>query len=312
LPSDQYIQRRSARQSLVVGLERTHIRLGNVRLLLAVAAVTLLWASFRAHYLSPWWLAAPIAAFGSIAYWHSRVLRNLELTRRAVAFYERGLARIQDRWAGTGETGDRFNDPHHVYAADLDLFGNASLFQLLSSARTRVGEETLARWLLSPAPLEQIRARHAALGELRSELDLREHLAVLGEDARVGVHPEELIQWAESPNQMKTVWIAWLAPVLAAAAIAGAITWAVWDLATPLFWPSLSRRCSPTGFRNRWNPCFMAQNTHSMIWIFSPVSWRGWSHTLFVDLVSNSCSANSRRAASQPFRRLRGSEGWSI
>jgi len=234
LPSDEYVQRRRARESLVARWERLHIRLGNVRLLLAAAAVFLLWASFRAHYLSRWWLAAPIAAFGLIAFRHSRVLRNLELARRAVAFYERGLARIEDRWAGTGETGDRFSDPHHVYAADLDLFGNAGLFQLLSTARTRVGEQTLARWLLSPAPLEQIRQRHAALGELRSELDLREDLAVLGEDARVGVHPQELVDWAESPNQMKTVWIAWLAPVLAASAIAGAVAWAVWDLATPL------------------------------------------------------------------------------
>jgi len=234
LPSDEYVRRRRARESLVARWERLHIRLGNVRLLLAAAAVFLLWASFRAQYLSRWWLAAPIAAFGSIAFWHSGVLRNLELARRAVAFYERGLARIQDQWAGTGETGDRFSDPHHVYAADLDLFGNAGLFQLLSTARTRVGEQTLARWLLSPAPLEQIRQRHAALGELRSELDLREDLAVLGEDARVGVHPQELVDWAESPNQMKTVWIAWLAPVLAASAIAGAVAWAVWDLATPL------------------------------------------------------------------------------
>ena len=234
MPSDEYVQRRRARESLVARWERLHIRLGNVRLLLAAAAVFLLWASFRAHYLSRWWLAAPIAAFGLIAFRHSRVLRNLELARRAVAFYERGLARIEDRWAGTGETGDRFSDPHHVYAADLDLFGNAGLFQLLSTARTRVGEQTLARWLLSPAPLEQIRQRHAALGELRSELDLREDLAVLGEDARVGVHPQELVDWAESPNQMKTVWIAWLAPVLAASAIAGAVAWAVWDLATPL------------------------------------------------------------------------------
>jgi MutS domain V len=234
LPSEEYLQRRGSRQARVARWEQIHIRLGNFRLLLAVSAVIVLWASLRAHYLSPWWVAAPIAGFGGIAFWHSRVLRNLELARRAVAFYERGLARIQDRWAGTGETGDRFSDPHHVYAADLDLFGNASLFQLLSTMRTRVGEQTLARWLLFPSPVEQIRQRHAALGELRGQLDLREDLAGLGEDARVGVHPQELIHWAESPNRMKSAWIAWVAPLLAASAIAGAVTWAVWDLATPL------------------------------------------------------------------------------
>ena len=167
-----------------------------------------------------------------IAYWHSRILRARELAERSVKFYERGLARIEDRWAGTGETGDRFNDPHHVYAADLDLFGNASLFQLLSSARTRMGEERLAQWLLSPSTVEEIRKRQAAITELRDELDLREDLAVLGEDAHVGVHPGELLKWAESPEQMGRPWMAWLAPFLAALAVLGAIVWAAWDTST--------------------------------------------------------------------------------
>jgi hypothetical protein len=156
------------------------------------------------------------------------------LKQRAVAFYERGLARIEDRWAGTGETGERFSDPHHVYAADLDLFGDASLFQLLSTARTRMGEEALAGWLVSPATLDEIRTRHAAVRELRAELDLREDLAVLGQDVRVGVNPQELTRWAESPNQMGWRWMVWTAPVLAAGAVMGAISWALWDVATPL------------------------------------------------------------------------------
>ncbi len=234
LPSEEYVQRRSAREAGAAHFQKVHIRLGNIRLSLAVLATVLAWAWLRAHYLPPWWIAAPVAAFAAIAFWHSRVLRSLELAQRAVAFYERGLARIQDRWAGTGETGDRFNDPHHVYAADLDLFGNGSLFQLLSTARTRMGEGTLAQWLLSPAAVDQIRLRHAAVDELRDELQLREDLAVLGEDARVGVHPEELVKWAESPNQMKSPWMVWFAPLLALSAVAGAIVWAVWNMATPL------------------------------------------------------------------------------
>ncbi len=38
-------------------------------------------------------------------------------------------------------------DDSHLYAADLDLFGRGSLFELLSLARTQPGEETLAAWL---------------------------------------------------------------------------------------------------------------------------------------------------------------------
>ena len=188
LPAEEYEQRRSVRESRVAQFEKIHIRLGNTRLVLAVCVIVLAWVSLRTHLLSAWWIAAPVGAFAGIAFWHSRILRARELAQRAVAFYERGLSRIEDRWAGTGETGARFDSPHHVYAADLDLFGDASLFQLLSSARTRMGEETLAEWLLAPAKVDQIRQRHAALSELRNELDLRENLAVLGEDARVGVH----------------------------------------------------------------------------------------------------------------------------
>ena len=234
LPSEEYVQRRNACQLRVAHYEKIHIRLGNVRLALAALAVILAWASLRAHSLSAWWLAAPVAAFAGIAAYHSRILRARELAERAAAFYEKALARVEDRWAGSGETGERFDDPHHVYAGDLDLFGKGSLFQLLSTARTRMGEDTLARWLLSPAAVEQIRERHAAVDELRGQLDLREDLAVLGEDVGVGVHPEALLKWAESPNQMKPLWIRWLAPVLAALAVSGVVVWAVWGFATPL------------------------------------------------------------------------------
>jgi hypothetical protein len=234
LPSEEYVQRRDARALRVADYEKIHIRLGNLRLLLAVIVVIMGWAAFRDHLFSGWWLAAPFAAFLGIASYHSRVLRARDLAGRAVVFYQRGLARIEDRWAGIGETGERFADPHHVYAADVDLFGEGSLFQLLSAARTRMGEDTLAMWLLAPSTVESIRERHGAVLELRQELDLREDLAVLGADVGAGVHPEELVKWAESPNQMKPYWLRWLALVLAALAVLGAVAWAVWGIATPL------------------------------------------------------------------------------
>ncbi len=234
VPSEEYVRRRNARQPRVAYYEKIHIRLGNSRLLLFALTLILAWASFRAHYVSLWWLGAPIAVFVGISVYHSRILRARELARRAVAFYEKALARVEDRWAGSGETGERFDDPHHVYGADLDLFGKGSLFQLLSTARTRMGEDTLAAWLLAPSSVERIRERHAAVNELRDELDLREDLAVLGEDAGVGLHPDALLKWAESQNRMKPLWIRWLAPVLAALAVLAAVVWAAWGTVTPL------------------------------------------------------------------------------
>jgi MutS domain V/MutS domain III len=234
LPSEEYVERRNTRESRVARFEKIHIRLGNIRLILAILAVIMAWSAFRSHAISPWWLAAPVAAFVGIASYHTQILRSRELAQRAVSFYEKSLARVEDRWSGSGETGERFDDPHHVYAADLDLFGDGSLFQLLSTARTRMGEDTLAQWLLSPSTVEVIHERHAAVDELRNQLDLREDLAVLGEDVGVGVRPDALSKWAESPNQMKPLWLQWLAPILAALAVLAAAVWAYWGIATPL------------------------------------------------------------------------------
>jgi hypothetical protein len=114
-------------------------------------------------------------------------------------FYEAGIARVEHRWKGTGEAGERFIDPHHPYSGDLDLFGKGSLFHLLSTARTTGGAARLASWLQTPGQVEELRARHAAIAELRPLIDLREELAVLGDEYRVGVDPERLVRWAGAP-----------------------------------------------------------------------------------------------------------------
>jgi hypothetical protein len=232
--AEEYKRRLEDRERRVAGNEVIHIRLGNARLLLACAAAGIAWESLRNHALSPCWLILPALAFVSIAAYHSRILRARDLAQRATSFYRSGLARIEDRWAGCGQTGERFAEPHHVHAADLDLFGRGGLFELLSTARIRIGEETLAKWLLSPSPVEQIEVRHAAIRELRDELDFREDLAVLGEDSRTGVYSEVLVQWAEAPWKMKPALLQFAAPLLAIAMAAAAIVWCILGTATPL------------------------------------------------------------------------------
>src|ERR1700749_1239421 len=172
---------------LVTHFERLHRRFGNVRLLVATLTLVAAWFSLHRDAFSPWWLLLALLLFLVIAILHANVLRKRSCAERAVEFYRNGLARIEDRWVGTGQTGDRINAHASLYAADLDLFGKASLFELLSLARTRVGEDTLAAWLLSPSSVAEITQRHAAIVELRGRLDLREDIAVLGEDLKVGI-----------------------------------------------------------------------------------------------------------------------------
>jgi hypothetical protein len=196
-PRQEYAHRLEARRAAAAIREKRHTTLGYLRVLVVLAAVATAYAALDLDALSGWWLLVPVALFVGLGV----ELRRLEIERtklsRAAAFYERALERLDGRWAGSGATGERFLDEHHLYAQDLDIFGRASLFELLSSARTRMGEETLAAWLREPAPPDSVRARQEAVVELAPRLDLREDLAVLGEDVGAGVHPEKLAAWGE-------------------------------------------------------------------------------------------------------------------
>jgi hypothetical protein len=233
--ANAYRQRLSLREARVTHLDKVLNRFGTARLTLAALILIAAGFSFFQHSFSRSWLLLGVAAFAGLVIAHQNARSARSRADRAADFYRKGLARIEDRWTGTGQQGSRFDDPHHVYAADLDLFGRGSLFELLCTVRTRMGEERLAQWLKSPAPLATIRERHASVTDLKDRLDLREELAVIGEHANVGIHPEALLQWAETPNKLVSPWIFRLAVLLPILAIACGIYWGVTGIGTPFF-----------------------------------------------------------------------------
>jgi hypothetical protein len=201
-----------------------HRRLGNARLgsgllLIAVAAVSL-----GAGRISPWWLLLPIAALIVLVVIHDRVDRALRLAARGIKYYERALARLNDTWIGIGSQGERFRDPRHVFADDLDLFGRGSLFELLSTARTRMGERVLAGWLLSPGEAKEVAERQESVKELRPKVDLREEIALMGDDLRAALDDRRLGAWGTEPAVVFFPGARWIALVLAIAAVASAMT----------------------------------------------------------------------------------------
>jgi MutS domain V len=147
--------------------------------------------------LSIAWEGVPAAIFLALFVSRDRLIQFSEKHRRAVRYFESGLARLDGGWAGTGEPGTPYRDPSHPYAEDLDVFGKGSLFDLLCIARTPMGQDRLAAWLLEPATPGHIRERQEAVAELAARLHLREDIAVLAENARAGVDTEALLAWGE-------------------------------------------------------------------------------------------------------------------
>src|SRR5262249_30767142 len=157
-------------------------------------------AVFALAFMHFAWLALPAAAFVALLYWQRRARRAIARNGYLIEYYRRGLDRLEGHRAGRGDLGLDLEPPGHPYALDLDLFGVGSLFERLSTARTRAGAQTLAAWLLSPASAEEIRSRQQAIDDLRGRLDLREDLYLLGTQVPANIDLDGLVRWSKAPS----------------------------------------------------------------------------------------------------------------
>jgi hypothetical protein len=196
-PGAEYAARLQTWRTRIAALDRRHLRLSNSRLALAAVGAVVLWLAFIRTSISPWWPVAAGLGFVALVIVHARLLTRLDRARRAEAWYLRGLDRLAGRWIGRGRGGARFV-VDHPYARDLDLFGRGSLFELMNTATTEAGEETLAEWLRRGAAIAEVRARQQAVGELRSAIDFREDLSVLAAESEVS-RTGALAAWGEAP-----------------------------------------------------------------------------------------------------------------
>jgi len=215
--------------------DRQHLRVGYAKLLVIGGGLLVLWGIFARHYITAWWLIAPVVAYGLFATLHGQILTAKNRAITAANFYRRGIARIEDRWVGGGSTGERFRNSNHVYADDLDLFGRGCLFELLSTARLPMGESQLASWLCEGSGLPEILERQGLVQELREKVDLREDVAVMGEELGARLNADKLMEWAERDSLLPGRTWRWIVGLLAlAAGVAG-----IYYLSTAVLWPLL-------------------------------------------------------------------------
>jgi len=224
-PFDEYSSRLARWSQELARRQRTQGQLGNARLGAGLLLAAVAAASLGPTWLSPWWLAAPGAVLLVLIAIHPRMERALQRAIRAKAFYDRCVARMENRWAGSGSQGEALRDPNHVYADDLDVFGRGSLFDLLSTARTATGERTLASWLLAPGEHSTVTARQGAVAEMSSRLDLREDLSVIGDDIRAALDDRYLATWGARPAVQFFAGARWVALLLALMAAVAAGAW---------------------------------------------------------------------------------------
>ena len=227
----------AARTAVVTSLESRANMIATARLVVFGGALALLATIVFAHLPSGAWLGllGLVLAFAALVVIHARVHGAKERQLAAARFHERALARMAGKWRAFPSMGERWAVDTHPFAGDLDVFGKASLFQLLDATSTRFGEEVLARWLSGeevpgvPAGFAaSVRERQAAVKDLAPRVKVREELAVVGSLLDDGKpDPRPFVMWAgqavAAPGKGLPGWLRLIAVVLPIVTIGTAV-----------------------------------------------------------------------------------------
>jgi hypothetical protein len=237
---DVLVQYEGRLHELQAGIAQLRLPIALTAIVLAIAVGLFLALGLYAirQQASFLWLSFPIAGAAASA----RRLRQAGQSRsrmwRLKRSYDRAVQRLTGNWAGSGVTGEEFDDPDHVYARDLHVLGEGSLFELLCIARTSIGQRGLANYLLEAPVFEETILRQDAVRELRGRVDLRERVAGLGEFEFFESKWGPFEDWLNSPKLsfarrlpiVAVITSALLAGIFAAAYM-GTISWthaAIW------------------------------------------------------------------------------------
>ena len=131
---------------------------------------------------------------------HTRLALKKQLTSALLKINQNEISFLK-RESFPFENGIEFNDFHHPYAYDLDIFGDYSLFQSLNRTATFIGKKTLANQLLILNANETIIDNQKAIDELKLKLEWRQEflaLATVSHDTKNSY--ESLMYWNSNKN----------------------------------------------------------------------------------------------------------------
>jgi hypothetical protein len=216
----------------IAARQRQELWLGRLRVATFLPAIALIfYGMFQANSPGFWLVAglASLAAFVATVRFHDSIRRRIVELRERLRINEIQLARIDRRWDDLPTFKVEAPPQYEAVANDLDIFGQASLYQLISQAHTPFGRRALRDWLLEPAPAAEIVDRQRAIAFLAPADDVREQIVLRGRMLSLNDRGTlAFVEWAESPPYLTArPWLLWMiriTPVLQVLLLIGALT----------------------------------------------------------------------------------------
>jgi hypothetical protein len=156
-------------------LQKKYNKTSTYRLLLLIAGLSIIIQAFRFNLLlGGLTLIAFIFGFYVLVKYHEKMEENLLQNKNQQELIKFELDALSNNENKNYDNGEKNKDAHHLFSADLDLFGENSLFQLVNRAKTKLGKELLGSAMLNIESDENLlKNKQVAVKELSSKTEWR-------------------------------------------------------------------------------------------------------------------------------------------
>ena len=207
-PKDTYTQQVSELSATLKKYRSKRSLLGWLRLAIVLGIILAVYSLFFSNTVIVWLLT--FAAIGVFLYTLSVDTNNnskISFLEKLSAINQEELA-IMDGQYYQRETGIDYLPKEHPYAADIDLFGTASLYQYINRCTSQQSKHRFADLLLNHSEKKEIMERQEAAKALSVELEWRQQFQVSGMTFPLTNETEEKIKlWIAMPAVLTTnIW----------------------------------------------------------------------------------------------------------
>jgi hypothetical protein len=156
-------------------LQKNYNKTSTYRLVFLIVGLLCLIKAFSFNlYLGAFVLVLFLGGFYYLVKYHESTEEDLHQNDNQQSLLKNEIGILNNEPNSIYSDGSDFLNAHHIFSADLDLFGQNSLFQLLNRAKTRWGLELLAKNMLEiESEREVLQKKQEATAELKEKTNWR-------------------------------------------------------------------------------------------------------------------------------------------
>jgi hypothetical protein len=216
-PSTFYKTQLEKHQQDLKNFNKKLIGMSSLRLLVFLLTVAGIYATFSMWQLALGFGIVGIVLFIFLLSKYTNVKRLRDVSKALVAINEEEINIASGNFHHR-DTGNQFQDPHHFYSLDIDLFGRGSFFQFINRTSINEGAETLANTLTANT-IADIVLKQNAIKELAEKPEWRQQFSAFATLIEAETPAVKIIEWLNSHEMFLPKIMTWLPRVFSLASI---------------------------------------------------------------------------------------------